>query len=219
MHERQGKLQLTKRATGVLAALVLALSVAAPAAAESPWRLLEELRGGLVEAGPLTARFVQTFVPAGFESGDQESGALSMWLPSCLRWNYQEPESKHFLLCGEEVWSWNDLEPGGRHYVIDPESEPGLDLLLVDVDRLRLRYVAESEKQSDGTYLLRLSTPPEISKSFSATIRIDPVSERVMGLEYTDAEGNRTRFDITDYQALDHTALFQAPRDIEWTDG
>ncbi|MEM1177529.1 MAG: outer membrane lipoprotein carrier protein LolA [Acidobacteriota bacterium] len=202
-----------------IALLLLIASLAAPVTAESPWSLLEELRGGLVEAGPLTARFVQTFVPAGFESGDREAGAFSMWLPSCLRWNYQEPESKHFLLCGEEVWSWNDLEPTGRHYIIDPETEPGLDLLLVDVDKLRLRYVAESAKQSDGTYLLHLRTPPEVAQSFAATIRIDPVGERVLSLEYTDAEGNRTRFDISDYQDLKHTALFQAPRDLEWADG
>lgn len=202
-----------------IAPFLLFTLLAAPAVAQSPWSLLEDLRGGLVEAGPVTARFVQTFIPSGFESGDRESGALSMWLPSCLRWNYQEPEAKHFLLCGEEVWSWNDLEPAGRHYIIDPESEPGLDLLLVDVERLRLRYVAESEKQSDGTYLLRLSTPPEVTQSFAATIRIDPVGERVMSLEYTDGEGNLTRFEITDYQTLEHTALFQAPRDLEWTDG
>ena len=202
----------------VLTALTL-VSTALPVAAESPWRLLEQLRQGLVDAGPITGTFVQTYVPAGFEQGDRESGALSMWLPTCLRWNYQQPESKHFLLCGDEVWSWNDLEPTGRHYRIDPQQEPGLDLLLVDVDKLRERYVAESERQADGTYLLRLATPQDAPARFAATIHIDPVAERVIGLEYTDGEGNRTRFEISGYQALEHTALFGAPRDLEWTDG
>lgn len=194
------------------------LCLASTASATSPWSLLEELRTSLHEAGPITGKFVQTYVPAGFSSGDQESGYLSLWLPQCLRWNYQEPETKHFLLCSDEVWFWSDLEVDGRHYQIDPEKEPGLDLLLVDVSKLRERYVAESERLGDGTYQISLATPGDAPQSFSAKIRIDPVSDRVVGLEYRDAEGNTTRFELSDYQSLQHTALFQAPNDIQWID-
>lgn len=199
-------------------ALLLFVLLAAPATASSPWELLEELRSGLEEAGPTTARFVQTYVPAGFESGDEESGFLSLWMPRCLRWNYEEPEPKNFLLCDDEVWAWNPQEDGGRHYVIDPEREPGLDLLLVDVERLRERYVASSDKQEDGTYVISLATPPDDPRSFAAEIRIDPVADRAHGLEYTDAEGNVTRFEIDDYQPLSHTALFNPPADVQWTE-
>ncbi|MEM6793279.1 MAG: outer membrane lipoprotein carrier protein LolA [Acidobacteriota bacterium] len=214
------------RTTSHLAPAVAVISVgfailmgAAPAAAESPWKLLEDLRKGLVDSGPITGNFKQTYVPAGFETGDTESGDLSMWLPTCLRWNYVEPEKKHFLLCESEVWSWNDLEPSGNRYRIEPEQEPGLDLLLVDVAKLRERYVADSERQADGTYLLHLETPPDAPTRFKAEIRIDPVEDRVLGLEYTDGEGNRTRFEISGYQNLAHTGLFKAPNDLEWNDG
>ncbi|MEM9554224.1 MAG: outer membrane lipoprotein carrier protein LolA [Acidobacteriota bacterium] len=191
-----------------------------PAEATSPWVLLEELREGMVAAGPTTGRFEQTYIPAGFSSGDVEKGHLSLWLPSCLRWNYTEPETKHFLLCDDEVWFWNDQEPAGRHYRIEPEQEPGLDLLLVDVDRLKERYVAASEKLENGTYRIALSTPEgeasTAGQPFRATITIDPVADRVTALEYTDVEGNLTRFRLDDYQPLQHTALFQAPKDVEW---
>ena len=206
----------------IVLSLVIAclFTSAAPAQDEpaSPWVLLEELRTGLHEAGPITARFVQTYVPAGFSTGDQESGFLSLWLPRCLRWNYLEPELKNFLLCENEVWAWNPQEEGGRHYRIDPEQEPGLDLLLAAVERLRERYVAESERRGDGTYDVTMSTPPDAAEHFQATIRIDPVAERVTGLEYTDGEGNVTRFEITEYQPLSHTALFTAPADLRWTE-
>ncbi|MEL7059158.1 MAG: outer membrane lipoprotein carrier protein LolA [Acidobacteriota bacterium] len=189
----------------------------APLHAESPWELLEELRQSMESAGPITGTFDQTYVPAGFSTGDLESGHLSLWLPRCVRWNYVEPQAKHFLYCDREVYYWNDLEPGGRHYVIEPEAEPGLDLLLVDVTRLRERYLAESERLADGTYNIRLETPAGAEPAFAATLHIDPVADRVLDLEYTDAEGNRTRFDIGGYQKLEHTALFQPPKDIEWT--
>ncbi|MCP4662780.1 MAG: outer membrane lipoprotein carrier protein LolA [bacterium] len=205
------------RVTGLAVAGCLAFALATSARAASPWVLLEELRNGLQKAGPTTGRFVQTYIPAGFSTGDEESGHLSIWLPDCLRWNYQKPSGKNFLVCQGEVYFWNEDEPGGRHYRIDPTEEAGLDLLLVAVSTLRERYVASSEELADGTHQISLVLPASEHESFSAKIRVDPAKQRVIGLEYTDAEGNLTRFRIFDYQPLRHTALFQPPH-IEWTE-
>jgi hypothetical protein len=203
------------RHAAVLLVLVL---VAAPAAATSPWELLVELRQNLKESGPLTGRFQQTYIPAGFSTGDSESGHLSLWLPRCLRWNYEEPQEKSFLLCEGEVHAWNPDESSGRRYRVNPEEEPGLDLLLMDVDRLRERYVADSEQLDDGTYRISLSLPPDVEGQWHARIHLEPVSRRIVGLEYTDGEGNLTRFEISAYETLEHTALFNPPQDIEWID-
>ena len=206
----------TPQARPLTVGLLLTVLLAAPAAATSPWELLEELRAQLVDAGPITAKFEQVYVPAGFSTGDTEKGHLSLWLPKCLRWNYVEPQDKHFLLCEDQVWFWNDLEEGGRNYRIQPEEEPGLDLLLVEVGQLKQRYVAESERLSDGTYKIRLATPEDAFQPFHATLHIDPVADRVVGLEYTDGEGNLTRFTLTEHQTLAHTGLFSPPQDVEW---
>ena len=112
----------------------------------------------------------------------------------------------------------NEDESGGRHYRIVPEEEPGLDLLLVEVAKLKETYIANSEKLGDGTYEITLTRPPGNADGFSAKIRLEPVSMRIAGLEYTDEDGNLTRFEISDYQPLRHTALFQPPQDIEWTE-
>ena len=98
-----------------------------PAAGASPWEVLAALRAALVKAGPITARFEQTYVPAGFSSGDVEKGHFSLWLPDCLRWSYTQPQVKSFLLCKREAWAWNEEEEGGRHYQVEPEKELGLD--------------------------------------------------------------------------------------------
>jgi outer membrane lipoprotein-sorting protein len=198
--------------------LALALPLHAQKASDlSPWSLLEGLRDDLQSSGPMTSRFVQTYVPAGFSDGDTESGHLSMWLPDCLRWNYEDPQSKNFLVCQGEVYYWSEDEPGGRHYEIDPAEEAGLDLLLVPVSTLRERYVASTEEQGDGTWVIALATPAA-NGSFKARIRLDPSKTRVAGLEYTDDEGNLTRFRLSDYKRLSHTALFQPPDGIEWTE-
>ncbi len=191
---------------------------AAPAQATSPWELLEKLRIDLQESGPVTGRFEQTYIPAGFNKGDKESGHLSIWLPDCLRWNYEKPLPKNFLLCGDDVHFWNEDESGGRHYKIEPKEEPGLDLLLVEVARLKERYVASSNKLGDGTYEIVLAVPPGAERGFSAKIRLEPVSKRISSMEYTDDEGNLTRFEISEYQQLRHDALFKAPQNIKWTE-
>jgi outer membrane lipoprotein-sorting protein len=209
----------TRSILTTLAVLVcLAAMPAAPAAAVSPWELLADMRVALEEDGPLTGKFEQTYIPAGFSDGDVESGYLSLWLPRCLRWNYEEPQEKSFLLCDGEVYFWNPEDEGGRHYEIDPKEEPGLDLLMLGVSELRERYVADSEKLADGTYRISLAVPADVGGDFHATIHVDPVARRVVGLEYTDDEGNLTRFAISDYQKLAHTGLFQPPQGIEWTD-
>lgn len=202
----------------LLAATPFAAFEASAAETEnSPWVLLENLRTALQKAGPMTGRFTQTYVPAGFERGDQESGHLSIWLPDCLRWNYEKPQAKSFLVCQGEVYFWNEGEAAGRHYQIDPREEPGLDLLLVPVASLRERYVASSRQERDGGFVISLALPETEAGSFSAEIRLDATRERVVGLEYTDSEGNLTRFLISEYARLSHTALFKAPTDIQWT--
>lgn len=204
----------------LLLAFALAVTSLSPSGAsgESPWELLVDLRQELESGGPVSGQFVQTYIPAGFKNGDRESGHLSLWLPRCLRWNYEEPQEKSFLLCETDVWFWNPGEATGRRYQVTPEDEPGLDLLLVDVERLKERYVASSTRLGDGTYEIHLTLPPPAEGQWSARIRLDPVARRVAGLEYTDGEGNLTRFELSDYVKLSHTALFQPPQDLEWTE-
>lgn len=209
-----------------LSHLVLGALVALPAgASENPWEILTALRAKLVADGAMTARFEQTYIPSGFSTGDSEKGHVSIWLPDCLRWNYSEPQIKSFLLCKSEIWAWNDEEEGGRHYKIEPEKEPGLDLLLVDVARLKERYSAETRRLAPDRAEISLKVgqapahpqPGKSKSAFSAKIELDTALSRVLRLEYTDDEGNLTRFVLVDYQPLAHKALFQPPQDIQWT--
>lgn len=208
----------------IVPAVLLVAFALAPAtsadelAEENPWAILETLRTEMQRSGPLTSLFVQTYVPAGFDSGDEETGSLSMWFPDCLRWSYEPPQEKNFLICQGEVYSWSEEEPGGRHARIDPRQEPGLDLLLVPIDTLRQRYTAASKALDDGSWEIALETPRTETGSFRAKIHLDADGARVRGLEYTDNEGNFTRFAISDYENLSHTALFQPPAGIEWTE-
>ena len=196
--------------TALLGAVLLSAPLGASAA--SPWELLEKLRTGLRTDGPMTARFDQTFIPAGFDSGDSESGFLSLWLPTCLRWSYEEGRS--FLVCDGEVHQWNEDEPAGRVFEVDPAKEAGLDLLLIEVATLRERYVA-SAQEVDGVDVIELSMPPG-QGSYHARITLDDQGTRVVAFEYVDDEGNRSQFTLSGYRSLGHTGLFRPPVGLEW---
>lgn len=199
--------------------LVLFTVATAGLAAEStdndPWILLHEAREAL-SAAPLSATFTQAFRPAGFTGEDLESGRLHLDLPDCVRWDYREPFAKSYLLCDEIVFMWNEGESSGRRFAIRAAEQPGLDLMTLQVDRLRNRYAATVAEIADDRIELALE-PLELSGELvSASVVIDRGERCPVRIEYIDRQGNRTRFDIEDYAPLDNTDRFEPPAEIEW---
>lgn len=207
-----------------LAVAVFAVLVpAAPAGARdappapSPWQTLDGLREALVSAGPTGYDFLQTYVPAGFSSGESERGTLALALPECLRWDYAEPYAKSFLLCGDTAWAWNPGETSGRRHAVERAEEPGLDLLLLAVDELRQRYDARRETDDDGAVRIHLQPRERLETLADATLRLAPGGDRLLSLSYRDQEGNATRFQLSDPRPLDAAGdRFHPPGDVVW---
>jgi outer membrane lipoprotein carrier protein len=211
----------------LLAALALApwalpaqTAPAAPPATEAdPWATLKSVRSSLVEAGPQGASFVQTFIAAGFSSGDQESGKLALSLPDCMRWDYTNPFPKSFLLCGGTVHAWNEGDQTGHRYRVDRKNEPGLDLLLLGVDELKARYQATAKTAADGKVEIAFVPKKKEGTLTDATLTVEPASKRVVGVAYHDRDGNLTRFEISGYQELAHQGQFSPPGTLKWVEG
>lgn len=186
------------------------------ASGKEAWKLLETVRGRLVAAGPTRAAFVQTFVPAGFTSGDTEHGVLSMALPDCLRWDYHDPYPKSYLLCGTVAYSWNKGEKAGQRTILDPKKEPGLDLLLLGVHDLSRRYRARVVTPSSGETEIRLENLATDANIVSAVLTIDRERKQLVALSYKTREGDETRFTFDHFEPLADRAAFIPPRDIHW---
>ena len=200
-----------------LALLLAAALVPLGAAAQGdPWASLDRVRDSLAAAGPSQASFTQTYVPAGFSSGETESGTLALSLPDCLRWDYRQPYSKTFLLCGEVAHYWNAEDRAGRRYTVDRENEPGLDLLLLGVEELKTRYRATQKRAENGRVAIDLVPRKRLEAVASATLVVDPSANRLVGLSYADREGNRTRFTLGDYRKLSGDTAFDPPRHVRF---
>lgn len=202
---------------------LLLLLAALPLAAEGndPWATLDAVRKSLAAAGPEGARFVQTYVPAGFSSGESEQGSLALQLPDCLRWDYEQPYPKAFLICGARVFSWNPEDRRGQRGWVEREKEPGLDLLLLPANALAERYLARTEPRASGRVAILL-TPKDGHGGASlkeATLIVDLAAARLVELGYSDLEGNRTRFEISGYHALADPGKFVPPEGVVWEDG
>ena len=211
-----------KRTTLCLFALALVFGGALPAAAQAPltqddpWAVLASVRQSLVEAGPTGARFVQTYIPAGFSSGEKESGQLALQLPDCLRWDYTEPYPKGFLLCGGVVHAWNPEDQSGRRYRVDRKNEPGLDLLLLGVDDLKNRYQAAAKTGEAGKVEVQLTPKGKVAELADASLTVDTGTKRLVAVSYHDKEGNLTRFEISGYESLPRQGRFSPPTGIRW---
>lgn len=202
-------------AAGIAPPAATTTTATAPSATD-PWSWLTRVRRSLVEAGPTTATFSQTYIPAGFSSGEKETGSLSLHLPDCLRWDYQDPYPKGFLLCGEMVQAWNPEDHTGRRYRIDRKNEPGLDLLLLGVDDLKGRYNAVTRSSPNGQVEIALSPKGKAGELSDAALAIDPATLRLVQISYHDREGNLTRFQLADYRPLSRPGQFSPPPGIRW---
>jgi len=204
----------------LLTALALLGSLPAAAQEVDPWATLKRVRQSLVEAGPTGASFVQTFIAAGFSSGDKESGRIALSLPDCMRWDYLNPFPKSFLLCGGTVHAWNEGDQTGHRYRVDRKNEPGLDLLLLGVDELKERYRATAKTVEGGRIEIALSPKEKkLATLRDATLTVDPASQRVVAVSYHDSEGNLTKFEISGYQDLSRQGSFSPPANIRWVEG
>jgi len=194
--------------------LAMALHVPAGAAGKDPWQLLAGARTAMQEGGPQQWTFTQTYLPTGFDRGEEETGRVALDLPRCVRWDYDQPYPKSFLLCGERLWSWNPGEPVGHLYDLDA-TQPGLDLLLLDVDELDDRYDARAQPAGGAT---RVQLTPKRAGGGAlrdAAILVD-AGGRVRELTYRDAEGNRSTFRFQPTPAPPADGHFTAPGGVKW---
>lgn len=198
--------------------LCLAALASGATSLEDPWARLADARDSL-SRGPLAAAFAQTFVPAGFSTGERETGRVLLGLPSCLRWDYETPYPKSFLICEETVWSWNEGESTGRKHTVEAgEDETGLDLLRLSVERLRDRYEARAEPVEDGRLKIVLVPLEPGARITRAGLTIETGNDRPVEITYLDLEGNTTRFELSGYRPVDEAGGLSPPADFEWLD-
>lgn len=193
---------------------LLCSALAASAEAEDAWTTLAAARAEF-ERGAWTADFVQTYVPAGFSSGETEAGRVSLALPGTLRWDYDVPYAKVFLVRHDKAYTWNPGESTGRLTLLAPAEREHLALLELDLAALEARYEA-ALTHLGGELAVTLTPLDETADIRAATLALEPGSYRLLRLRYSDFEGNTTEFQLSGHRIAANTDLFSAPADLDW---
>lgn len=179
------------------------------------WSHLQALRDTLATR-PLTADFLQTYLPAGFTAGEEESGQIHLALPDCLRWDYASPYPRSFLVCSGTAYTWNEGDASGSRYRLEGGDEPGLDLLTLSVEELQQRYQARQSEGGENLIELTLTPLALGSPVLEASISIDRETRRLRRLSYRGLEGDTTRFEFSAHRPVADDALFAPPPDLQW---
>lgn len=180
-----------------------------------PWSELQALRSTLASR-PLTADFVQTYLPAGFSAGEEESGQIHLSVPNCLRWDYRSPYPRSFLVCSGTAYTWNEGEQSGRRYHLKSTDEPGLDLLTLSVEELQRRYAAHRSGGNGNLVKLTLAPLAAGSPVLEASMSIDRRTHQLLRLSYRGLEGDTTRFEFSGHQPVKDDTKFAPPAGLQW---
>ena len=147
-------------------------------------------------AGAAAGRLHADLLPAGFTSGENESGRGSRSsLPDCLRWDYAEPYPKSFLLCGARAYSWDEGEPRASAATSTRARAGPRPAAAARSTSSRERYPA-TQPRAAATTRARARRRSGRKPRSRPRPRPRPGGERPTALDYRDREGNLTRFEL-----------------------
>ena len=141
-----------------------------------------------------TAKFTQTYTPAGFTNAKKESGEIWIQNPQSLRFEYKAPEKKTFTYDGREGRLYVPQDQQLTIQKISDEQREKLPiLLLTDPERFSREYTIASEAGSNEADHLLLT--PRAPRPELAWLRLAIAKDgTVPTLSYEDSSGNRTEF-------------------------
>jgi len=141
------------------------------------------------------ASFTQSFTPKGFKTAQVESGTVLFGTLPMMRWSYTKPEEKLFVFDGQKSWFYSPADKQVTVARIDDARKRELPFLLIGDPAARDR--AFNVRESKVSITLQPKSGSGMIRT--ATLTVDPSTHLLRAIEYTDREGNRTRFDFSGY--------------------
>lgn len=152
------------------------------------------------------ASFTQSFTPKGFKNPQVESGTVVFGTLPMMRFAYTRPDEKVFVFDGQKSWFYVPAERQVTVARIDEAKKRELPFLLIGDPAARDRAFVVREKSG----VVTLQPRDKGAMIRLATLTADPATHLIRSIEYTDREGNRTRFEFSGYhRAAAGPATFQ----------
>jgi chaperone LolA len=147
------------------------------------------------------ARFSQSFTPKGFRNAQVESGTVLFGPMPKMRWTYDRPESKLFVFDGSMSWFY---VPADRQVTVARLTDARrreMPFLLIGDAAARQAAFSIREKKRGASVVTTLQPRAAGGMIRSVTLVTKAAEHTIESIEYTDREGNRTRFDLSGYHS------------------
>jgi outer membrane lipoprotein carrier protein len=150
----------------------------------------------------LKAIFSESYTGLGMDRS--ESGTLLLAKPGRMRWDYDAPPGKVFLLDGKYGWFYTPGAPQVQRVAareLDDLRSP-LQFLLGHTDlEKELSGLQVSPDLSDRGVLVLTGQPKgQVSRVSRVVLRVDPATGAIVGLEIDETDGAITRFTFSAQQ-------------------
>ncbi|MCM2256095.1 MAG: outer membrane lipoprotein chaperone LolA [Vicinamibacteria bacterium] len=202
----------------MLRAFAAALLLVAPlfATADAADELLARVEKRNAQVRDLEARFTQSYRSGALGRELVETGVLKLKRPGRMRWEYQKPEQKLFVSDGK---TWYFYVPAERQVVVREQAgDRRAPALLLAGGSIAEQFAPALEVDAAGRPRLRLrprAADPDLDRVY---VDLD-ASDRIIGLEVHDAQGNISRFrfeELRENRGLaDELFRFRVPQGVE----
>ncbi|RMG12266.1 MAG: outer membrane lipoprotein carrier protein LolA [Deltaproteobacteria bacterium] len=157
--------------------------------------LVEKLQAFYEGTQDFTATFEQTYTYKAFARTMKSRGKVAFKKPGLMRWSYEKPREKHFIVDGKDMWVWT---PEDRTVIRKKGfTTDGLSTsitFLFGKGRLEEEFAIELEGKN-RLVLTPLSPQPGFVK---VIFEVDPETGQVRSSEVYDAAGNVNRMRFRD---------------------
>ncbi len=166
-------------------------TVAAPPAALTLDALVDRIHGTYRATQDLAATFEQTYRFKVTGRAKRSAGRVFLKLPGKMRWDYLEPEPKHFIADGSNLWV---VAPEDRQVMRQTLGKSDLSQVLgflMGSGDLREQFTLEQlPADAAGRYRLRLVPKTAQTHYREVVLVVDPTTFRTVETEITDPAGN-----------------------------
>jgi outer membrane lipoprotein carrier protein len=145
------------------------------------------------------AKFTQSFTAKGFKTPQVESGTVLFGTLPMMRWTYARPDEKLFVFDGRKSWFYVPADRQVTVANIDDSRKRELPFLLIGDPAARDKAFVVREQMQRGAAVVALKPRDSSGMIRTATLTVDAGTHLLRSIEYTDREGNRTRFDFSGY--------------------
>lgn len=177
----------------LLMALAAAPNSAAPVRGQDVPSLVNRMQAFYEKTKDFTASFQQTYKHKAFKRTQESKGAVAFMKPGYMRWDYEKPAGKTFVLANERVYA---MDPEAKTLTIAAMNSSQLSASVTFLwgkgrlaEEFKISKSSSNAPVAGGTVLELIPLQPD-SRFQKIFLEVDPASAQVRRSTVVDPDGS-----------------------------